>query len=382
MNNVIEKKCQDFFHIPEFKKLTETPQSPVYHGEGNVAIHTDMVCDALLQLPEWSLLSEKEQIILYYTALFHDVAKGFTLTWENGVPRHPHHSMKGAFWWRQYAWKNNIDIVVRESVASLILLHQKLFHIWNKEDYKRELFKYSSHIPLKWLTIFAKADIQGRIAPDISQHLESLDLVEIWAKEHLIWEQRNNLSAIERVEWLRHRRGDGVTPMYNGRGSLVHIMIGLPASGKDTFVQKNFKDLPIISFDQQRVDFGLKYGQDEGRVKQAVLQKAKILLSQKKEFVWNTTNTSFNTLDKTLELLYSYDSYVKGYVLNVDYQEHMKRNHKRDSSVSQKVIMDMADKWNIPTMNDLHEVHFYHNGQLIQELSQYPVTSVTPLSNF
>lgn len=377
MNNVIGKKCQDFFHIPEFVQLTKTPQSPIYHAEGDVATHTDMVCDALCQLPEWLLLTQQEQNILYYTALFHDIAKGFTLTWDGDIPRHPNHSMKGALWWRHYAWKNNIPVVIRENVTALILLHQKLFHIWNKDDYKRELFKYSSHIPLKFLVIFAKADILGRIAPDIQQHLETLSLVEIFAKENALWECKNALPPIERLEWLRHNRGDGFTSLHNGKGSIVHLMIGLPASGKDFFIKKALPNIPIISWDNKRLDLKLKYGENEGLVKQHVLRDVKMLLANKTPFIWNTTNTSFNTLEKTLELIYAYDGYIKAYVLNTNYNEQLKRNAQRQQSIPEKTILDMAQKWNIPSLNDVHEILFYDNGELIPELSSPLSFSVT-----
>lgn len=378
MNNVIGKKCQDFLNTPEFAQLFQTPQSPIYHAEGDVATHTDMVCDALCQLPEWPHLSSQEQSILYYTALFHDIAKGFTLVWENGTPRHPNHSLKGALWWRHYAWKHNIDVVTRETVASLILLHQKLFHIWNKEDYRRELFKYSSLVPLKLLTLFAKADILGRIAPDIPQYIESLSLVEIFAKEHMLWESKNTLSPIERIEWLRHNRGDGITPLYNGKGSTVHLMVGLPASGKDFFIQKNLPDMPIISWDDERRSLGLKYGDNEGLVKQQILQKTKILLAQQQSFVWNTTNTSFNTLEKTLELIYAYDAYTKAYILNTNYTEQLKRNALRTHSIPEKTILDMSQKWNLPSMNDVHEIAFYHNGEFIPMLSTPIMSTLAP----
>ncbi len=134
---IYHKKLKDFYLLEEVQLLYKTPQSPVYHAEGDVGTHTEMVCNALLQLPEWDSFPSVEKEILYYTALFHDIAKGFTLEFDdNGTPRHPHHSLKGAYWWRHYAWKNNIDLYVRDGVATLILLPQKLFHIWSKDNYE------------------------------------------------------------------------------------------------------------------------------------------------------------------------------------------------------------------------------------------------------
>ncbi len=219
-------------------------------------------------------------------------------------------------------------------------------------------------IPLKLLVTFAKADILGRIAPDIASHLESLELIADYAQEYQLWDSMPSLRPIERIEWLRHGRGDGITELYNGRGSRVHMMVGLPASGKDFFIQKNYPHLPIISFDNQRTLLGLKYGQDEGTVKQQVLHMAKKYLAEKKEFIWNTTNTSMNTCEKTLELLYAYDAYTIAHVLNTERHIQIQRNHKRDSTVSEHVISDMAKRWHIPSLTDVHELYYYHNGMI------------------
>ncbi len=54
------------------------PQDPEWHAEGDVFVHTKMVCEALLQLPEFQALSEQEQHILFAAAMLHDVEKRST----------------------------------------------------------------------------------------------------------------------------------------------------------------------------------------------------------------------------------------------------------------------------------------------------------------
>lgn len=76
--NIINKQF-DFQSIVDnfqvINNLTEIPQNPKYHGEGNVYIHTKNVCDELLNLNEWKELSNKQKVILYLAALFHDIGK-------------------------------------------------------------------------------------------------------------------------------------------------------------------------------------------------------------------------------------------------------------------------------------------------------------------
>ena len=55
--------------------LRQTPQSPVNHAEGDVLVHTRMVCDALKGLPEYKKLTQRQQHIVYVAALLHDIGK-------------------------------------------------------------------------------------------------------------------------------------------------------------------------------------------------------------------------------------------------------------------------------------------------------------------
>src|SRR5690349_12920098 len=57
------------------RAMDGVPQSPVYHAEGDVLIHTRMVIEALLNLPEWQGLSADERQLLFAATLLHDIGK-------------------------------------------------------------------------------------------------------------------------------------------------------------------------------------------------------------------------------------------------------------------------------------------------------------------
>ena len=82
-----------------FADMKNVPQDPEWHAEGDVFIHTKMVCEALLQLPEFQALGEQEQHILFAAAMLHDVEKRSTTKRESqgGKERivSPHHAKKG-----------------------------------------------------------------------------------------------------------------------------------------------------------------------------------------------------------------------------------------------------------------------------------------------
>src|SRR5262249_31914006 len=60
------------------------PQDPVYHAEGDVEIHTRMVCESLIENQRWRGLATAEREIVFAASLLHDVAKPATTRKENG----------------------------------------------------------------------------------------------------------------------------------------------------------------------------------------------------------------------------------------------------------------------------------------------------------
>ena len=60
---------------PELEILKGVPQNPEYHGEGDVYIHTGLVCEQLCSLSEWAGLTDREQEGLFLAAAFHDIGK-------------------------------------------------------------------------------------------------------------------------------------------------------------------------------------------------------------------------------------------------------------------------------------------------------------------
>src|SRR5688572_28491397 len=73
-------------------------QDPIHHAEGDVALHTKMVLEALQSLNEFKRLDAQTQEILWTAALFHDVEKRSTTTIEeDGRVTSRGHAKKGEF---------------------------------------------------------------------------------------------------------------------------------------------------------------------------------------------------------------------------------------------------------------------------------------------
>src|SRR5690242_19175487 len=62
--------------MPELQEMANCPQDPVWHAEGDVLIHTQMVMDAALaEIEAATDLSKTEKQSVYLAALLHDVGK-------------------------------------------------------------------------------------------------------------------------------------------------------------------------------------------------------------------------------------------------------------------------------------------------------------------
>jgi hypothetical protein len=83
------------------RDMKGVPQDRIWHAEGDVFVHTQMVVRELTDLPEFKSLGEQDKHILLAAALLHDVEKRSTTTEETIDGRQrivsPRHAQKGEF---------------------------------------------------------------------------------------------------------------------------------------------------------------------------------------------------------------------------------------------------------------------------------------------
>jgi tRNA nucleotidyltransferase (CCA-adding enzyme) len=81
---------------PELQALDGCPQHQIYHPEGDVFVHTGLVCDAAAHIAEREALPAEERTILLFAALCHDLGKpATTVLNERGEYRSPGHAQAG-----------------------------------------------------------------------------------------------------------------------------------------------------------------------------------------------------------------------------------------------------------------------------------------------
>lgn len=105
------------------EEMHHTPQDPEHHGEGDVGVHTEMVLNALITLPEFQQLPAQQQEVLWAAALLHYVEKRSTTVQENGRIQSPGHARRGELTARQILWRDiPTPFVLREQIVALVRL--------------------------------------------------------------------------------------------------------------------------------------------------------------------------------------------------------------------------------------------------------------------
>ncbi|PAU63904.1 metal-dependent phosphohydrolase [Pseudomonas sp. PIC25] len=360
------KECLEA--IPALSRLASTPQDPYYHAEGDVWTHTCMVVEALLAQPTYQQATEEQRFVLFISALLHDISKPDTtvVDTETGRIGQPGHSRRGAVDSRLLLWRAGVPFALREQICRIISVHQLPFFALsgNRNGQSPEfiLHKLSWELPVWMLCAIAEADMQGRLYEGKQGALDEIELFrELAAEEGCLYEPRAFVDDYTRVQYFRGARVHPDYSLHEPEGSRVIVLSGMPASGKNTWVAKHHPDLPVISFDDAREALGLRHGENEGAAAHLAIDQAKILLREKRPFVWNSTHLSAQMRKKTLDLLYAYQANTQIEYLEMPEKEIYRRNTSRDTSLRNDDIRRMLFKWEVPLPTEAHQVRYHYD---------------------
>lgn len=354
--------CCEVF--PRLVKLENTPQSTVYHAEGNVGIHTRMVLDALMGAAHFQSASGARREALFFAALLHDLCKPETTVIDpvSGHIGQPGHSRRGAIDVRAILWEAGAPFAMREAICRIIASHQVPFYAFDsRRGESAELIarKLSWELTLSDLICVARCDMLGRICVDQQARLDDIDLFEELAREDgCLHTSRQAASAHTQLMYARGGQLHIDSELFQSAGSKVIVLSGLPASGKDTWVAANARGLDVVSFDDAKAELGLKHGENDGMAAHHAIDKAKALLRKHAPFVWNATHLSNQMRTKTLDLLFSYNAQVRLVYLEVAHDVVFWRNHKRDTTLSNKELARMLHRWEVPLPWEAHVVDY------------------------
>jgi putative nucleotidyltransferase with HDIG domain len=365
-------KISNTYHIKDLEKefdwITEmkgVPQDAIYHAEGDVFTHTQMVVEALLQLTEFQQLNEQDQHILLAAALMHDIEKRSTTIIDNGRISSPGHAKKGEKTVRTFLFKQGkTSFKMREYIAKLVRLHGLPIWAIEKPNFEPALIRASLNVNTFHLYILAKADVLGRICSDQQELLDRLTYYSALCQELDCWDKAFPFKSAESK--FNYFMRESATPYYDPYvedAFEVILMSALPGSGKDTYIKKHLQHLPIISLDDIRRENKIKPTDKSGngKVIQIAKNKARAYLRTKTPFVWNATNITKQLRSQLIALFADYGAQVKIIYLEVPYQELIQRNKHREHPLPLSILEKMLNKLEPPTPDECTHLEVFEN---------------------
>ena len=354
---------------PVFEKMSKTQQNPLYHGEIDVLSHTRLVCGEIVKQPEYKRSSLEDKTVLFVAALLHDIGKIACTVEVDGVIKSPHHSSKGAIMARRLLWRE-LGLCgtpekqqMREAICSLVRYHSFPPYAINDGDVELKLLKIASNgylvgsFTLEKLCVLERADALGRIATDIPDVLERVEYCSALAGElGCLTKPYGFVNDFSQRAFFKGKTVWREQDMFNDTWGKVILMSGLPGTGKDTFIKKNYSDLPMISLDEIRKELNVSPKDNQGRVVALAHERAKELLRKKQPFVWNATNITTQMRDMQISLFEDYGAAVETVFLETDFEEQLNRNQSRESEVPVSAIEAMFSKLTLPERHESERV--------------------------
>lgn len=338
------------------RRMRDTPQSPIYHAEGDVWIHTRMVLEELIAAPAWRMLEPAERELVFAATVLHDVGKPATTRVEGGHITSRGHSGKGARMARRILWEMGFPPELREAIAALIRYHQLPYYLIDRNDGRRMAHEISQTARTDYLTILAEADVRGRICRDLPRLLDNIALFADFCRGEACWAQPRAFAS-DHSRFLYFRK-DGRDPDYTAHEDTrceVTLMAGFPGAGKDTWLASNYAG-PVVSLDAIRETTGVSPAGEQGAVVQQAREQAKIHLRAGESFAWNATNITRELRGQVIDLAAAYHARVNVVWVEQPRESLWKQNRERQKPVPEKVLEGLLERWETPDPCEAHEV--------------------------
>ena len=363
------KRIEQLLASSCFADTKTTLQNPVFHGEGDVYTHTQMVCRELIGAKAFHELPGRQKTELFLAAIVHDIGKVKTTRLEDGNWVSPHHSVTGSQIVREFLWQDcgvcgtQEMIRFRETVCALIRYHMLPIHLMEQEEPERTVREAAAVGELaadfSWhlLCILAEADVRGRIADDTSDELAQVELSRMMAEDaECLYAPYSFADSFTKRAYLAGRNVQPDQILYDDTWGEVIMLSGLPGTGKDTWIGQHHPDMSMVSLDGIRAELGIKPTNNQGEVIQTARERAREFLRKRQPFIWNATDLTKDTRQKLISLFERYGAKVRIVYLETDEETRKARNSERTDAVPEDAVAKMCGKTVPPTPDEAQTV--------------------------
>lgn len=400
--NYYKQILQDEF--VELSLMSECPQDSLWHSEGDVLTHTQMVMDKTLEeVSSNNVLSYKNKISIYLAALLHDIGKpSSTYVTPNGRVFSPSHATIGLPLAKKILHLLKVPYDMRTQVLRLILRHMATYRMANRMvqnltfnginvEYKK-YFRLASELNLPSLYSLTRADWLGRMAPDKEKILELIETFRSRATYYSLWaySYENLLETVISLEdlfrlgvkdskeqkrvqyWLFHlflkgrlQTKEQIFQYINTNKDLLspksahlYIMIGVPGSGKSTWVENNLPDAQTVSSDKKREELfnDVSCQSDNKKVFQQCHFDLRQALAAGKKVAFDATNTKLNYRNLAMQLAFEYFAHTTIVYFDLPLEVALERNKQRLRQVSESIITRFFNELEMPHFTEAQDL--------------------------
>lgn len=376
--------------FPLLAELHTTAQDAVWHGEGNVFVHTGMVLEEVRKLVQTpGRFTDEEALILLLAAVFHDIGKPLTTRIRDigGTERivAPRHAEAGRNYLCLRLASLQLPEEVEEKVLALVALHHEPRRLVQDDAPPAKWRQLARQCPPALLYWLEYADLTGRICPDLGEQLETMELFRLRCEELGIWDDSDPWSewretideafASRSPEFRRHafqaavfdaEAGliqsveEGVARAWQLREPVTDLILlwGPAGSGKSTWIERHAPDARVISLDEiRRVIAGKRADQSmNGQVMQAAKDQLKRLVRQPGQVIWDATNLRRDLRMPLLKLGRDYGARGSIVALKTTPATLEQTNRKRQHPVPGSVLARQIETLEWPEVDEAHEL--------------------------
>lgn len=346
---------------PFAEAMRQTPQTQRWHEEGDVWTHTKMVCEELVKLDGFQRLPERQRHEVFLAALFHDIGKPAVTKWEDGRYTTRGHARLGAHMVRAMLWKDyNMagdpdKQAFRETVCSLVLHHALPLCIV-ESPYEEPHFRsvaaegeLSGDYSWELQCLVTEADARGRITDSVPRLVTDVECCRKRALELGCYNAPYPFpDEHTRFSYLYGMLSSLDKPSADIFWDEVIVVCGLPGTGKDSFIERNFPGRPVVLLDDIRNDLDFLPMENTDLAAAKAIGEAVGYILVHQPFVWNATNLTRITRERILSLCTKYKASAKIIYLETPWEENLRRNACRAGMVQPAIIERMLGKLEMP----------------------------------
>lgn len=362
---------EKIFSIKEFKDMKNCEQSKIWHAEGNVDVHTKMVCQSM-----YSLLLNRENIepsdndyyiMMMSAAICHDLGKPSTTKFdkEKGDFSTKCHGQVGANITRKLFYDEDFEL--REKVCYMVRWHMTLHHIFDKEEKATRKMIQLSH---------GRVSVKDMLILNICDSLGSKNKFE---NEAFLTDKENRIKSLaiglncyetpykfnneyDKIRFFHFKDKlfpEGYSLPSDYGQFTMYVMIGIPGSGKSYYIENNLKDVVQVSRDLIRSEMGIPGEKPQGTKKQEkqvtelFIERMLECCKNKQDFVIDNTNVRKMYRDTYTDIAMKFMPkivyiYVEAPSLDVN-------KSRRNGMMPLGVIDNMWNQFDFPELTECNE---------------------------